>query len=856
MPKLHRYSVVAKLPEKLQPLASLASNLWWTWDQSAINLFSRIAHLRAPSFRLNPPELINTLSTSEIETLEKDSGFIAQLSEVIERFETYKETRSWWSQQGHPNAGKDFSIAYFSLEFGLHETLAIYSGGLGVLAGDHLKASSDLGLPLNGIGLLYYEGYFSQYLNADGWQQERYIQIDTKRLPITPVLNPETNDALKISVHVKDVEVVVQAWRVEVGLVSLYLLDTNIPDNSPEHRMITSRLYSGDHSRRIEQELIIGVGGLKLLTALGIEPDVFHMNEGHSAFLALQQIYRLMKDRSLSFREALLAARAGNHFTTHTPVPAGNDVFPCELVSEYFAPYAKELGVTAAELLELGRIDASDSTEPFSMTVLAIKASASSNGVSNLHGRVSKQLWQGLWPGVPLEETPLTSLTNGVHTGTWVSREMSELFDRYLGPAWREATSAEASWKAVDIIPDEEVWRFRNRSRSLLVQNCRERVQRQLEARGAGPVEVDQAAEILNPNALTIGFARRFATYKRASLILSDLERLIRLLNDTERPVQFVFAGKAHPADSRGKELIANLVHAQHRKELRGKIIFLEDYDMGIARHMVHGVDVWLNNPRRPLEACGTSGMKVALNGGLNLSVLDGWWCEAFDGENGWSIGQGEEYQSESYHDEVESRSIYDLLEREVIPTFYNRKDGDIPREWIRMSKHAIKTVAPRFSAHRMVQDYAKDIYANLGEEHRRTISANYENIKSASEKIDHFNSHWNAVSIQDVATASKSEVAIGEHLPLHVDVTLGAIDPKDVAVEVRSGTLDVTDTLHHVQLTGLNSATPLETPHTYRFQGEIPAGRAGNFGLSVRVVPRIAGEPERFIPGLMTWWE
>ncbi|MCB0324458.1 MAG: alpha-glucan family phosphorylase [Bdellovibrionales bacterium] len=855
MPKLHRYSVVAKLPEKLLPLREIAANLWWTWDQNAINLFSRIAKLRPASLRLNPVELINSLSTTELESLLRDNGLLAQLAEVVERFNDYKHSRKWWNSSVGSEQMSGTSIAYFSLEFGLHETLPVYSGGLGVLAGDHLKAASDLGLPLVGVGLLYYEGYFAQYLNAEGWQQESYPRINPNRLPISPALAAD-GSPLTCKVKIREADVYLRAWRVDVGCVPLYLLDTNIPENEPQYRSITARLYGGDHHTRVQQELVLGVGGLKMLNALGFEPDVIHMNEGHSAFVALEQIRKLMVERDLSFEEARLATSTSSHFTTHTPVPAGNDVFPNELVSEYFAPYAKELGIKTDPLLRLGRIDEENHGEPFSMTVLALKTSNSANGVSMLHERVSTQLWQGLWPDLPREETPIANVTNGIHTTSWTSRDMAELYDRYLGPDWREAVANPETWNAVNQIPDEELWRIRCRSRSLLVQHCRERVKKQLERRGAGPIEIDHAGTILNPEALTIGFARRFAAYKRATLILQDIDRLVRLLGDMDRPVQFIFAGKAHPADQRGKELISSLVHAQHRPELRGRFVFLEDYDMGIARRLVHGVDVWLNNPRRPLEACGTSGMKVAVNGGLNMSVLDGWWCEAFDGANGWSIGQGEEYESESYHDQVESRSIYDLLEREVIPIFFDRNEVNVPVDWLRMAKHSIRTIAPQFSATRMVSEYAKDFYDPAARKHRSMVSCNFQDIRTAARAVERFEAGWQKLRILGVDADRVDELPIGRDLPVTVRVQLGSFSPEEIAVEVRYGIIDITDRMQEPKITELTNSQRIGDDGVYDFSGTIATERAGSFGLSVRVFPRINGKAERFLPRLVTWWE
>lgn len=852
MPKVHPFTVIAALPESLQPLRALASNLWWTWNHAARNLFIRISKEKSLT-KLNPIELINSLSTQEINLLAKDKGFLAQLDVITKSFEQYKESRTWFTTE--LQAPQDMKIAYFSLEFGLHESLFLYSGGLGVLAGDHLKAASDLGVPISAVGLLYYEGYFSQYLNADGWQQESYPRINLTKQPITPALDA-SGKQISVAVNINNVDVIVKAWKTEVGNITLYLLDTNVDENELPYRAITSRLYGGDVHTRIQQEIILAIGGLRTLRALNIEPDVFHMNEGHSAFLAFEQIRELCIKKNLDFSEALLAVKSCNLFTTHTPVPAGNDVFPRELIEQYFSDFAKELGVKTDTLLKLGRVDENNNDEPFSMTVLALRASLFSNGVSRLHGHVSRNLWSNIWPGLPLEETPIQHVTNGIHTATWTGRDMADLYDRYLGPNWRNLTFLPETWESVDLIPDEELWRIRCRSRSLLVSYCRDRLRAQLTRRGAGRVEIENASQELNPEALTIGFARRFATYKRAALLLHDIERLIRIVNTSAKPVQFIFSGKAHPADNLGKDLIMRLIHAQRRPELRGKFVFLEDYDMNVARRMVQGVDIWLNNPRRPLEACGTSGIKVAVNGGLHMSVLDGWWFEAYDGENGFSIGQGEEYDDRSYQDEVESRAIYDLLEREMIPMFFNRSPSGVPEDWMNIIKHSIKHISPNFSAARMVAEYSKDYYCAIGQRNREIQRNDFKEIKETCKKIERFKNNWQHIKILNVETNNLDHLALGKTLPVKVTAQLGQFLPEELAVEVRFGLLDVTSQMHSSKIVRLVKGQPSSQAGVYVFEGTLEAIHAGTFGLSVRIVPVIEGKPCATVPSLITWWE
>ena len=851
MRRVQPFTVVAELPATLQPLRDISLNLWWSWHHPAKGLFRRISREGFVKAKRNPIPVIESLSAHDIAALSKDKGYLAQIDEVMRSYESYRSSRYWWSSQN--DEAKDLTVAYFSAEFGIHESVPIYSGGLGVLAGDHLKAASDLGVPIVAVGLLYYEGYFSQYLNTDGWQQESFPQIDINRLPLRPALGSDGKQII-VSVPVQEQQIRVRAWQLQVGLITLYLLDTNFEENDPLHRNITSRLYGGDVHVRIPQEIVLGIGGLRVLSALGVKPDVCHMNEGHSAFLALEQMRMLMASEKLNFEQALLGVRRSNLFTTHTMVPAGNDVFSRELIERYFSAFSRELGVSMDEILALGRVNPHDASEPFSMTVLAMRCSQGINGVSELHGHVSRKLWQSIWPELPLDESPIQHITNGVHTLTWTSRDMTELFDRYLGPNWRNLTQQSESWSSVEEIPDEEIWRIKCRSRSTLVTFCRERSKEQLARKGAGRVEIENASQVLDPNALTIGFARRFASYKRATLILRDIDRLVKIISDADRPVQFIFSGKAHPADQPGKELIARVIHASHRPELRGRVLFIEDYDMAVARKLVQGVDVWLNNPRRPLEASGTSGMKVIMNGGLNMSILDGWWCEAFDGENGWCIGLGEEYEDQTYQDQIESRSIYDLLEREIIPTFFDRTPTDVPKAWMKIVKHSMMSISPRFSASRMVSEYANRFYIPLGLEHRELARHGYDTIRSTHATITKLRQRWQEVRVVSVETDGRDHLPVGGTLPIRVVATLGSLTPEEVAVEVRMGELDAKSHLHQATRMRLTSVQPLKDG-LYQFDGQLKGELAGSFGYSVRLIPLLEGKPQPHLPGLLTWW-
>ena len=602
-----------------------------------------------------------------------------------------KETTWWDKKYGQERP----IIAYFSAEYGLAECLPIYSGGLGVLSGDHLKTASDLGIPLIGVGLLYQQGYFRQYLTPDGWQQERYPANDFYNLPLHPVLTAG-GQPLYVELRLAGARLKIKVWKLQVGRVPLYLMDTNIPENPRELQDITDQLYGGDRETRIRQELVLGRGGVHALLAMGIRPTVYHMNEGHSAFLALERVHTYMQEAGVSFREALEAVRAGSVFTTHTPVLAGFDLFAPELMEKYFGDYLQEARISRDELLALGRANASDPREAFNMAVLALRTSAYTNGVSKLHGQVSRGLFQKYYPQVPEQEVPITSITNGIHLRSWISNEMATLYDRYLGPEWWSRPAEAWIWERVADIPDEELWATHERRRQRMIAIIRRRLYAQLERRGAPPAELRKARGVLDTDALTIGFARRFATYKRATLLLADLERLMKILLNSSMPVQFVFAGKAHPRDAEGKEFIKNLVAACQQEELRRHMVFLEDYDIQLARYLVHGVDIWLNNPRRPLEASGTSGMKVLANGGLNLSILDGWWAEGYRPEAGWAIGAGEEYQDTGHQDYVESNALYNMLESEVVPLFYQRDEDGAAARLARQDEKLHAPAVPR----------------------------------------------------------------------------------------------------------------------------------------------------------------
>lgn len=846
----YTFNVNPSLPPRLERLRELAFNLRWSWDHETIALFRRLDSDLWQATGQNPVLMLGKIKQERLDAASRDEAFLAHMDRVCWSLDQYMMEGGWFAR-AH-DGGDGLRVAYFSAEYGLAECLPIYSGGLGILAGDHLKSASDLGVPLTAVGLLYQEGYFRQRLNADGWQQEHYEDNDFFNMPVLPEKGVDGRP-VKIRVQYPGRTVTARVWRVQVGRVPLYLLDTNLPENSVEDREISLRLYGGDMELRIKQEILLGIGGVTALAALGIEANVYHMNEGHSAFLALERIRRVMEEKKAPFAEARELTSAGNVFTTHTPVPAGNDRFPPELFMKYLSYYCGALGLSEKELLGLGREKAEDVSEPFCMTVLALKLAAKRNGVSKLHGSVSRKMWRSVWPDLPEDEIPIESITNGVHFRSWISRDLADLYDRYLGPKWMEEPTDHWIWDLVENIPREELWRTHERRRERLVAFARRRMKMQLTRRGASAAEIRQADEVLDPEALTIGFARRFATYKRADMILRDAARLAKILGDKERPVQLIFAGKSHPRDNYGKELLRKIVHLIREPEIRKRIVFLEDYDMEVARYMVQGVDVWLNTPRRLLEASGTSGMKASANGALNLSILDGWWWEAYSPESGWKIGSEEEHEDRDYQDEVESNALYDLLEKEIVPLFYNRNSNDLPTGWITLMKSATRRLCPAFNTNRMVHEYTERFYLPCfgrwselqGEEMARArILAHWKSL---------LRSAWREVRVEDVQAGNSVELNVGGELQVSAHVALGPLKPEDVSVEVYHGQLNSRGEI----VEGRTARMEWKEQNgggRHIFSGLLPCATSGRIGFAVRIVPSHSEFGRCCEPGLIAW--
>jgi starch phosphorylase len=854
MKPVQTFSVVPSLPPEIEALRELAFNLRWCWSHDTIELFRRLDRNLWEQVGHNPVLLLGSIEQEELEDAAHDDAFLAHLQRVSSALQAYLADQHTWFHRTFRDRKETPLVAYFSAEFGITECLSIFAGGLGILAGDHLKSASDLGIPLVGVGLLYQQGYFKQYINQSGWQQEAYDNNDFENLPMTVAFGPDGKPVI-VEVNLGGRTVYAQVWRVQVGRVPLYLLDTNIPRNSrSKDRDITDQLYGGDKEMRIRQEIVLGIGGYRALQALGLQPTVYHMNEGHSAFLGLEHVLRLMRDYHLTSREARQLASASLIFTTHTPVEAGHDYFPRELVDRYLSDSARQLGISLDEVMAYGR---TRTIGDFCMTVLALRLASRANGVSKLHGEVSRRMWQWIWPDLPLEEVPIAHVTNGVHFCSWISLEMNQLYDRYLGPNWREEPANGDIWSRVNSIPAEELWRTHQRRRERLVSWARSRVRDQRIRRGAPQSEIEAADEILDPDALTIGFARRFATYKRATLILHDLPRLKRMLLDKERPLQLIIAGKAHPRDDAGKELIRQVTQLSRDPELGRRVVFLSDYDVAVARYLVQGVDVWLNTPLRPMEASGTSGMKAAANGVLNLSTLDGWWDEVWNapanGINiGWAIGKGESYTDQNYQDQVEAEALYDLLEHDVIPTFYERGSDRTPRRWVDRMKACIGSLCHFVNTHRMVSDYTRDYYVEADRQFRVLEAEHAERARKLAADLHRIRRAWDGVHIESVEEGPAPSVSVASSVHVTARVHLGELTPDDVAVELYAGRVDVRGDIVEPRSVPMHSDGGAHGD--YRYVGEIALRQSGRHGYTIRVRLNHPDLASPFVPGLIRW--
>lgn len=840
----NKISVMPVLPKRIERLSELAYNMWFSWNPDAQDLFSRINHRLWDEVQHNPVRFLLNVPSGELSEAAADPSYQTAYDRVLHRYDDYMRRKSWYETR-FPEAA-DRRVAYFSAEFGVHESHPVYSGGLGVLAGDHCKAASDRGIPFIGIGLLYRHGYFDQRINREGWQVPHYPELNFKELPLLAVQDESGKD-LFIDVEMPGGTVRVQIWRMQVGRVPVYLMDTDVTANPQEFCRLTGQLYGGDCDTRIGQEILLGIGGVRALRAMGIHPDVWHINEGHAAFSGIERI-REFVNRGYSVNAAIEAVRASTIFTTHTPVPAGHDVFTTDQIHHYFSRYYPELKMSRNEFIELGW---DPERQGFNMTVLAMRLAGYVNGVSQLHGEVSRRMFCWMYPAVPVDEVPIGAVTNGIHTASWVAPPLRDLFVKHMGADWDEHIADPDQWRAVEAIPDKVLWDTHQQLKERMITRVRERVMQQRRRNGELLPYIQEAANYLDPKALTIGFARRFATYKRATLFLRDRERLARLINNPDRPIQFLFAGKAHPRDRQGQELIKELHELCRDEQFKGKILFIEGYDIALARLLLHGCDVWLNNPRRPYEASGTSGMKAALNGVLNFSVLDGWWPEAYDGENGFVVGEAKDYQDWGVQDADDAHSLYATLEDRVIPAYFNRENG-VPGEWVKMMKASIRAIAPRFSTERMVTEYVERYYLPTGTRGRIFTADNGQTAEGVQAFKHFIREHWPKVSFTSVRTLNDSHnLRAGDQLEFDVVVYLEAIPHRDVRVEVVYGK-PVDNGITDPQVVPLKF---VEQPAdgSYRFGGKLTLPQ-GTFGYGVRVRPVHPDFAQDFEMPQVTW--
>jgi starch phosphorylase len=833
MSNLMTFQVFPTIPEPLAFLEILSRNLWWSWKKEAEELFRRIDPRLWENSGRNPILFLTQIDPVRLGDLAKDDSFLAHMQQVKNYFT--KRVLEPIHYVDFPFKDNE-TIAYFSMEFGIHESLPIFAGGLGILAGDHLKSASNLAFPVTGIGLLYREGYFRQFLDQTGFQQEEYPITDLYSLPMQRV-NDASGNKIIISVPSPDGEIFAEIWRLSIGRTPLYLLDANIAENPPKLRDTTARLYAGDLKIRFNQEVLLGIGGIRALKAMGIHPKVCHMNEGHSAFSGLERLALIMKDWGISLETALEVVPRSTVFTTHTPVPAGHDEFYPDMVMPLLRTYESALKIPAEEILQWGQPKGSGPYHPFSMFILGAKLSQFLNGVSKLHGQVARRMWSHLWPEFPEDEVPISHITNGIHVSTFVSEELANLFDRYLGPEWYMSSRRPENIKRIDNIYEDELWQVHERNRSKLVRFARDRMIKQLKRRNAPRALINQAESVLEAQTLTIGFSRRFATYKRAFLLLQDPDRLATILTNPKQPVQIIFAGKAHPRDNEGKDLIKQVVQFSRRKDVQNRIIFIEDYDLPLGRYLVQGADVWLNTPRRPLEACGTSGMKAAMNGCLNVSILDGWWDEGYSEDVGWAIGHGEEYTDATYQDAVEAQALYNVLENDVIPCFYNRSNGSMPFAWIEKMKASMKMAMSQFCGLRMVSEYYNRYYhpaAKRFDDLLANHGAEGENIARQTQRLSAL---WKDIRVEEVSRESSGPFRVGDNFKVSAGVFLGELHPEEVVVELYHGYIRTADQILTSHTLEMNVKEDRGTGK-YLYACDLPCDSAGRYGFTVRVRP------------------
>ena len=833
----NRITVNPQLPKRISKLATVANNLWWSWNTEFLRLFQRIDMDLWEQSNKNPVKFLKHVSQEKLEDAAKDVTFLKEYDKIVEEFEDYMNSKNTWFSKNYPEEKGDL-IAYFSAEYGLDQTIPIYSGGLGILSGDHLKSASDLGIPLVAVGLLYKDGYFNQKIDGEGQQQCEYNEIDLYDLPINPVKN-EVGEDLIIYVKFPKRRLYLKVWSINVGRIKLYLLDSDIEKNNPEDRDVTLKLYGGDQEMRIRQEIVLGQAGVELLTKyLKLNPTVYHMNDGHSAFLTLEIIKNIIAEKQVSFEVAKDITSSKTVFTTHTPVPAGNDIFPLDLVERYFKDFWPRLGLSREEFLKLGMKPVKELENGFNMGILALKIAGKKNGVSKLHGAVSRELFGDVWPNIAANESPIGYVTNGIHTCSWLAPKMKELYNQYLMPYWQDSMYQDKVWEKINTIPDEKLWNVHNERKAKLLKLVKENTTERLRRSGYSYEDINEIVSKINPNALTIGFARRFATYKRATLIFKDLERITQILNNADRPVQLIFAGKAHPADKEGQDLIKFIHQVSMMPQFKGKIFLLENYNIAMSRYLISGVDVWLNNPRRPMEASGTSGQKASVNGVINFSVLDGWWAEGYNQKNGWTIGNNSEYDSYEAQDQADSQSLYRTLEEKIIPTYYNRENSNIPQKWIGFMKNSILSTGGKYSTARMLVDYTNQYYMPLA----KLTKKYYLDIDNVAEyngwKKDLYR-NWKDIKITQTDNFDNITIDAGNKIEVGCEVELPNIDIENIEVEVYYGKILENGIVENVSIIPMELTDSDEEQRKYYFTAKIELTTGGNYGYTFRVMPK-----------------
>ncbi len=833
----NKITVNPQLPKRIGKLSEIANNLWWSWNTEFLRLFKIIDRDLWETCEKNPVKFLKRVSQDRLEAVVENTDFLREYDRLAKEFDDYVTSKNTWFSNKYPENKKDL-IAYFSAEYGLDQTIPIYSGGLGILSGDHLKSASDLGIPLVAVGLLYKNGYFHQKINGNGEQETEYNNIELSNLPINPVKD-ENGEELKIYVKFEKRKVYLKVWQINVGRIKLYLLDSDIDENTPEDREVTLRLYGGDQEMRIKQEIILGMGGTNLLTrALGLNPTVYHMNEGHSAFLILELIKNIIKEKKVSFEVAKDIASSKTVFTTHTPVPAGNDIFPIGLVEKYFKEFWPRLGLDREEFLKLGMKPCTELEPGFNMGIFALKVAGKKNGVSKLHGAVSRELFGDVWPEIAANESPITYVTNGIHTCSWLAPSLKELYNKYLIPYWQDNIYKDEVWENINNIPNQELWGIHQKRKQKLFDIVKENTTNRLRKSGYSYEEINEITSKLNPNALTIGFARRFATYKRATLIFKDLERITQILNNADRPVQLIFAGKAHPADKEGQDLIKRIHEISMMPQFKGKIFLLENYNIAMSRYLVSGVDVWLNNPRRPMEASGTSGQKASVNGVINFSVLDGWWAEGYNQENGWTIGTNAEFTSYEEQDIADSQSMYRTLEEKIIPTYYEKDENGISEKWMKIMKNSITSTGGKYSTSRMLVDYTNKLYIPLC----NLTKKYYENIDNVAE----FNlwkknlyTNWKDIKITQKNNLNNITMDAGNNIDVKCEVQLPNVDVSNVMAQCYYGKILDNGIVENVSIIPMKLSSKNEENKTYEYTAKIELKTGGNYGYTFRVMPK-----------------